>query len=106
MEPWHLPGDPLKALLQVRTANQLLQAALLLALDALRYGIRAIVEHPDYLDLHKVKKAASIWKLLEMIMTLMHRNACLVHVDQGFLGAISLKPTAFLCVHVVELEML
>ena len=39
-------------------------------------------------------------------MILVHRTACLVHVDQGRLGAISLKPTAFLCVHVVELEML
>ena len=78
----------------------------MLCLDAVRYGVRAILEHPDYLDLHTVKAAASIWRLPEMLTLLMHDKVTLVHVAQGFLGAKSLKPTAFLCVHVADLEKL
>ena len=39
-------------------------------------------------------------------MSLMHQNVILVHLGQGLLGAVSLKPTAFRCVLIVELEMI
>ena len=89
-----LPGLTVKELRQVLIGNGLLGASMLLFLEALLAGVFMLIEHPEE-PYHK-PLAASIWRLDVVALLLRFSTCALYHVQQGFYGAASAKPTAFL----------
>ena len=89
-----LGGLTLRELLQLFIGNGLLGAAFILFLECLLSGCFMLIEHPDVPE-HK-PTAASIWRLDIVAVFLRFCNCALYHIHQGYYGAASAKPTAFL----------
>ena len=87
-------GLYLRELTQVLVGNGLLGASFVLFLEALLSGCFMLIEHPEE-PVHK-PSAASIWRLQIVRVFRRFGNCALLHIHQGFYGAASPKPTAFL----------
>ena len=101
---WGLPSLSLGEARQLLVSNGLLMFALQLFLELWIRGQWAALEHPAHPDSERFRDAPSIWDLaiLKLLCGLPHVQ--LATILQGYLGALSPKPTSILLSHSVHFE--
>ena len=101
-EPWGMMLNSLRHQKQVLVSNDLMQAWLLLVLEAYDRGTMVLMEHPAPSTHHP--SAPSIWKTAELLALQQLPRVEAHLVLQGLFGAASAKPTTFLACHVSNFQ--
>ena len=95
-EIWGWRRLKIKELRQLLCSNMLLMYMIRIFICQLCAGAGALIEHPDKPGQREGRQPASIWVLPIMHILMQCRRVTLIPVSQGYWGAISPKPTAFL----------
>ena len=101
---WGLPSLSLGEARQLLVSNGLLMFALLLFLELWFQGKWAALEHPAHPDGERFPDAPSIWDLAILRLLCGLPQIQLATILQGYLGALSPKPTSILLSNSVHFE--
>ena len=99
-EPWGCEWLHAQERDQVYMGNVLLRVVIDFMADAAIIGIPASMEHPA--TPRRRATCASTWRLPETLALLDFKQAHTISLDQCMFGALSKKPTTFLCVHIQQ----